>query len=200
MKKLIIGTKNTAKIKQITGAIARLKLEIVGLPDSVLDVEENGKTAQENARIKAITYSRSLNDVVLSMDNALYFEGLGDAEQPGIHVRRIPSKNARPTDAELLTYYTSIIKKLGGVINGRWEFAICIANNGNIVKEITIISPRIFTAIPSKKVVSGYPLESIQIDPDSRTYISDMTQEEQNIFWQKKIGTELCSFIESVTY
>ncbi len=199
MKTLIIGTKNTAKIKQIAGAIQSLNIEVTGLPDSIEDATENGSTAQENARIKSIFYSRVLGDMVLSMDNALYLDGLDETEQPGIHVRRIPtSENIRPTDDELLNYYTSIIKRLGSKISGRWEFAICIANNGNIIKETTIISPRIFVSTPSKKIVPGYPLESIQIDPEGGAYISEMTQEEQDAFWQKKIGSELCSFIKSI--
>ncbi|MFA7201819.1 MAG: non-canonical purine NTP pyrophosphatase [Candidatus Paceibacterota bacterium] len=198
MKTLIIGTKNVAKIKQIAGAIKSLNFEVIGLPDSTGDVVENGLTAQENARIKATNYSRILKNVVLSMDNALYLDGLNDKEQPGIHVRRISSKNIRPTDNELLNHYTSLIRGLGNKIDGRWEFAICVANNGNIVKETTIVSPRIFTSRPSERVVSGYPLESIQIDPENGKYISEMSQEEQDSFWQKKIGSELCSFLKSI--
>jgi len=198
MKTLIIGTKNPAKIKQIAGAIKSLGLNVVGLPDFIEDIVENGLTAQENAQIKATTYSRNLEDVVLSMDNALYLDGLIDAKQPGIHVRRIYGKGTRPTDDELLKYYTSTINDLGDKINGRWKFAICVASNGSIIKETTIISPRIFTSIPSKRIVSGYPLESIQIDPESGKYISDMTQEEQDVFWQKKIGCELCAFLRPI--
>ncbi len=45
---------------------------------------------------------------------------------------------------------------------------------------------------------SGYPLESIQIDPQSQKYISEMTQDEQNNFWQKAIGQPLLEFVQSV--
>ena len=40
-------------------------------------VVEDGTTAQENARKKAIAYAKALGRLVLSMDNALYFDDLG---------------------------------------------------------------------------------------------------------------------------
>jgi XTP/dITP diphosphohydrolase len=198
MKKIIIGTQNQAKVKQIAGALADLEIQVEGLPYKIDDIKEDGSTAQENARLKAVAYSKKLDTIVLSMDNALYLDGLPDNNQPGINVRRIPNSTGRPSDDEMLRYYTSTIKKLGDRINGRWEFAICIADNGKVLKETTIISPRIFVSKLSENTVEGYPLESIQLDPESETYISDMSQEEQDKFWQKVIGEQLCEFVQSV--
>ena len=132
------------------------------------------------------------------MDNALYLDGLDGTLQPGINVRRIPDSIGRPTDDELRDYYSKLIGGLGEKINGRWEFAVCIAKSNGDIYETTIISPRIFTAKPSANAVSGYPLESLQIEPQSGKYISDMNQEEQDRFWQEAIGTELCRFVSSV--
>jgi len=196
MKEIIIGTQNSAKIKQISGALSGLNIEVKGLPYKMDDIEENGSTAQENARLKAKEYSQKLEEIVLSMDNALYLEGLSDNEQPGINVRRIPGTTNRPSDIEALNYYVNIIEKMGGEVNGKWEFAICLAKDGEIIDEITIISPRLFVSKPSPKIVEGYPLESIQVDMESKIYISDMTQKEQNEFWQRTIGEEICKFIE----
>jgi len=82
--------------------------------------------------------------------------------------------------------------------NGKWEFAICVADKGKILGETTIISPRVFVSKPSNNLVNGYPLESIQIDPETEIYISDMSQDEQNRFWQKVIGKQLCEFVQSI--
>lgn len=195
--KLIIGTKNKGKLLQIQGALSNLDLDVVGLPDIELpEVIEDGETAQENGRKKAIIYSNFLNEVVLSMDNALYLNGLSDEQQPGINVRRIEGRVDRPTDQELLSYYSNLIKRLGGEIIGHWEFAICIASPNGETKETIIISKRNFTSKLNKEVVEGYPLESIQIDPQSGKYISEMSQEEQDAFWKKMIGDELEKFIK----
>jgi len=198
MKKLIIGTQNQAKIKQIRGALSSLNICVEGLGCKIDDVKESGSSPQENAKLKAIAYSKHLKDIVFSMDNALYFDGLPDDEQPGMNVRRISGNTTRLSDDEALRHYIFVIKKLGGEVNGRWEFAICVADKGNVIGEVSIISPRKFISESSSNIVEGYPLESIQIDPESGKYISDMTQEEQDKFWQKAIGKQLCKFVESV--
>ncbi len=197
-KELIIGTTNEGKVKQISGALASLNLQISGLSksDSLPDILEDGKTAQENAKKKAIIYAQFLGKNVLSMDNSLYFDGLSNESQPGLNVRRIKERINRPTDEELLTYYSQLVKQLGEKINGYWEFAVCIANPTGKIMETTINSPRIFVSSGSTKIIVGYPLDSIQIDPASGRYISEMTQKEQDKFWEKDFGKSLCSFVE----
>jgi len=200
MLSLIIGTTNEAKIKQIMGALAPLRIPIQGIADKnkLPEIRENGTTAQENARKKAIAYAKAFGQTVLSMDNALYFEGLSTEQQPGIAVRRIPGSSGRPSDEQLLNYYSDLIKKLGARVHGHWEFAICVADPKGHARETSIISPRIFTSLPSPKFIPGYPLESLQIDPESNRYISEMSQQEQDLFWQRTTGKELCEFVKSI--
>ena len=59
-------------------------------------------------------------------------------------------------------------------------------------------TPRIFTSVVSNSRIVGYPLESIQIDPESGKYISEMTEEEKARFWQKTIGDDVIKLIESI--
>jgi len=199
-EEIIIGTTNPAKVEQIRGALQPLGLVINGISKDVVlpEVVEDGKTAQENAFKKATTYANFLKKNVLSMDNALYFDGLKPEEQPGLNVRRIKGSNSRPTDEEMLNYYSNLIENCGGKINGHWEFAVCFVKSTGEKYETTIISPRIFTSKISSTVVPGYPLESIQIDPESGKYVSEMSKEEQASFWQKAIGSELMNFIKLV--
>ena len=199
-EEIIIGTTNPAKVEQIRGALQPLGLVINGIGEDVIlpEVAEDGKTAQENACKKATAYANFLKKNVLSMDNALYFDKLTLEEQPGLNVRRIKSSNSRPTDEEMLNYYSDLIEKHGGKINGHWEFAICFVKSTGEKYETTIISPRIFTSKVSSDVVPGYPLESIQVDPESGKYVSEMSKEEQASFWQKSIGSELMSFVKSI--
>ncbi|MEA1929264.1 MAG: non-canonical purine NTP pyrophosphatase [Patescibacteria group bacterium] len=196
MKTLTIGTTNPAKVAQIADALSPSGIEAKCVADKTTlpDVVEDGKTAQENARKKAVAYAQALNTRVLSMDNALYFDDLDSENQPGIYVRRIGGA-AKPTDEKLLNHYQELVGSLGDRINGRWEFAVCIADPNGSIWETTIISPRIFTRERSTHVVPGYPLESIQIDPKSSKYIADMSLEEQALFWQNAIGSELSKFV-----
>src|SRR5271157_4007361 len=89
-KKIIIGTTNPAKIAQMRDVLAPIGIQVEGIDKKLLPkVIEDGTTAQENARKKAITYAKALNQTVFSMDNALFIDGLVPEDQPGIHVRRI---------------------------------------------------------------------------------------------------------------
>jgi len=91
-----------------------------------------------------------------------------------------------------------LIKELGGNINGHWEFGICIANPQGVVGETKIVSDRVFTSEASITVLAGYPLDSLQIDPSSGKYVSDMGSAEQSDFWQRDIGKKLCDFVTSL--
>ena len=202
MKEITFGTTNEAKIKQIRGALAPAGIIVNGVADKSLlpEVFEDGKTANENARKKSIIYAKALNTTVFSMDNALYLDGLKPENQPALNVRRIGGTIDRPTDQQMLDYYSNLIYKLGGKVKGYWEFGICIANPSGEYKETVIKSERLFVSKPSKIMVDGYPLESIQIDPMSGRYISEMTQVEQDIFWQNAIGKPLLEFVQSVNF
>jgi len=195
---LIFGTKNKAKLIQIKGALAKLPITVEGLPDIDLpDVLEDGKTAMENAKKKAVAFARSINKPVLAMDIGLYFEGLPDDAQPSINVRRFGGRIERATDDEVFDHYLNIVRSLGQKVNGYWEYAICLAYPDGSSREITVVTPRIFVDEPSPVRIEGYPLEAIQIDPQSGRYISEMSQAEQDEFWQRTIGKDLSVFVEN---
>lgn len=70
-----MATTNRSKIDQIKGALSGIGVSVVGVENKDLlpEVDENGKTALDNARKKALAYAKALGRVVLSMDNALFF-------------------------------------------------------------------------------------------------------------------------------
>lgn len=198
MKKLIMGTTNPAKIAQVRDALVSAGIQVEGVADKKLlpEVVEDGATVQENARKKAVAYAKALGQTVISMDNALFLDGLAPEDQPGIHVRRIGGSFAA-TDAELLDHGAALVESLGGNVTGYWEYGICIADPSGKILETTIRTPRVFTSKRSEKSVPGYPLESIQIDPETNKYISEMTSEEMADFWQRTLGAPLCVFVSS---
>ncbi len=53
------------------------------------------------------------------MDNALYIAGLVDEEQPALNVRRMKGYPKRPTDEQMLEYYSQLIRNLGGEAEGQ---------------------------------------------------------------------------------
>ena len=196
---IIIGTKNQAKIWQFKCVLSPLGFDINGLPDREYpEVKESGNTALENARAKAIFYSKEIGVPVLSTDNALYLEGLDPEKQPGLNVRRLPGITDRVSDSDLLEYYIKLVRNLGGRVNGYWEYGVCLAYPDGRIEETVIRTPRCFVSQPSRKMIEGYPLESIQVEAVSGRYISEMTADEQDLFWRETVGRELADFITRI--
>ena len=195
MSELYIGTSNEAKIKQVGAALTSLGLSVQGVSGDLPEVEEDGQTALENARKKAVAYARHLGKMVLSTDNALFFDGLPDDQQPGLFVRRIPGRSGRGSDDELREHYLKLVADAGGKLNGHWEYAVCVASPEGVVGETTIMSPRVFVDKVSSVLVPGYPLTSIQVDPETGKYLSEMAFDESDQFWHKTIGQKLCDFV-----
>lgn len=197
MNEIIYGTTNPAKVAQVKDVLEPLGFNVKNLTDfnKRVIVGENGQTSEENARKKAIAYAEGLNEPVLSMDVALYIHGAPDDQQPGLHVRRIKGKE-RATDQELIEHYSKLVDSLGGRVDAYWRYAFALAwPNGKCVSFIHD-SPRIFVSQPSSKVVEGFPTESLLLDPDNGTYISEMSVEEMAKFWRKTVGGPLIQFVK----
>lgn len=195
LAKLVFGTTNLAKIAQVEGILMPAGIQVEGLGSLKLAVLETGNTARDNARIKALAYAKAVNAVVLSMDNALYLQGLSRYQQPGLHVRRINGGEAQG-DEELISHYSRLIAQhSNGTMAGYWEYGLALAWPNGTSFEQVIVSPRSFVAVPTSCRKLGYPLESIQIDPRTGHYIAAMSEQEQQAFWQREIGVPLLQFV-----
>lgn len=96
--KLLIATHNQGKLIEYQELLAGLPLELVTLGDVGIpeDVEENGATFDENARLKALAYARKSGLLTLADDSGLEVDALGG--EPGVHSKRYAGENK--TDAE----------------------------------------------------------------------------------------------------
>lgn len=197
MKEIIYGTSNPAKVAQVRDVLEPLGFVVKSLADfnSKITVDEDGETAEENALKKAAAYSKELNMPVLSMDVALYFNDLPEDKQPGLHVRRINNDESRPSDEEMLAYYANLAASMGDQINGYWRYAFALAWPDGRQVSFTRDTSRIFVSKPSPIIVEGYPLESLQVDPETGKYISEMSKEEIAAFWQNLMGAPLARFV-----
>lgn len=192
---LIYGTTNPSKIAQVQDALKDTDIEVVGLGDINITVDEDGKTPEENARKKAVEYSRALQKPVLSMDAALYFDDVDENFQPGLFVRRIPG-HVHATDSEVLKYYQKLIGDHGGNLTGYWEFSFALGWPDGHSDAFGARAPRLFVDTSHTEMLPGYPLESLQIDPESGKYITQLSKEEQADRWRRPLGLPLANFIQ----
>jgi len=83
---ILIGTKNTGKLKEIIDLLPK-KLKIYSASDfNIRSPNENGKTFKENSLIKAKHFSKKSKMICLSDDSGLEIDVLGGA--PGIYSAR----------------------------------------------------------------------------------------------------------------
>ena len=84
--KILVGTNNTGKLKEIKGLLPK-NLEIYSTSDfKIKSPTENGKTFEENSLIKAKYFSKKTKMICLSDDSGLEIDALGG--DPGIYSAR----------------------------------------------------------------------------------------------------------------
>jgi 8-oxo-dGTP diphosphatase len=171
----IYGTSNPAKLQSMRDCLTPLNIKIIGLKETgimIPDVDENGDTPLDNARIKALAYYAALKRPVFACDSGLYIDGLSDDEQPGTHVRLVNGK--RLNDDEMVAHYAEIAGKLGGKAVARYKNAICLVINEDEVYEhfCDDISGEAFCIVdkPHPKRIEGFPLDCISVHIESGEY------------------------------
>ena len=88
VKKLLIATRNSGKIREFSRMLSKLStdlvFDVVGLDDLRIDieVEETGSTFEENAVLKARQYADASGEVTLADDSGLVVDALNGA--PGV--------------------------------------------------------------------------------------------------------------------
>ncbi len=94
MKKIVIATKNQGKLREIKAAFEKLPVEILSLADfkNLPDAVEDGKTFEENARIKAKFFSEQTKLACLADDSGLEVDALNGA--PGVFSARFSGCHA----------------------------------------------------------------------------------------------------------
>ncbi len=94
IKKIVVATNNTNKLKEIKEIFKEYELLSLKDINCNIEVEENGKTFEENAKKKAEEIAKITNLPVLADDSGLCIKALND--WPGVYTDRFLGKNATP--------------------------------------------------------------------------------------------------------
>ncbi len=179
MKKLLIGTTNPGKLREYKDFFSDLPLELVSLTDVGidLDVEETGKTYQENAELKAKTYAEKSGLPAISDDGGLEIKALGGA--PGLKSHRWLGPHT--TDEDLVEHMKKVASGLSDDNRGA-EFKLYISfalPDGTVWSEIGSVSG-IISKQPNLKLLQGYPYRSFFYLPtlEKHYHESELTKEE----------------------
>lgn len=88
MKKIIFATGNKDKMREIREIMGNLDVEILSMKEAGInvDIEENGTSFEENAKIKASAVAENTDAIVLADDSGLEIDYLN--KEPGIYSAR----------------------------------------------------------------------------------------------------------------
>ena len=113
IKKLLIGTNNTGKLKEIRSLLPKYIKTYSTSDFKLKSPKENGKTFRENSLIKSRYFSKKSNLVCLADDSGLEIDILD--KNPGIYSARWSGKNSDFNKA-IKKIYKELYKK-----NKNWE-------------------------------------------------------------------------------
>ena len=196
-KRILYATTNPSKLAHMRNLLASLPVEILSLVDAGIktQVPENGDTPAENALQKVEFAFPKCEIPTVAVDSGLYIESFPKDKQPGLFVRRIFGKDYAASDDEMLNYYQQELNKVGGQSKGTWVTAIAYRISVSQIYSETFVSDTFLTSKISPVVMAGEPLNSLQIDPISGIYFSEMSPNER-IKAQMQRASGITQFME----
>lgn len=185
MKKVLIATHNPGKFFEISTFLSDLPFEIVSLKDLNIteDVEEDGKTYEENSVKKATFYAKLSGLPTIADDGGIEIDALDGA--PGVRSRRYFGKNGKEaTDEEIIAAMKRLIKKLPpDKLGATFHVVITLAlpnrqtfpvegEVGGILKD------------PHLKLLHGYPYRSFFFLPKLNKYYheSELSEDQMKVY------------------
>ena len=177
MKKIIFATGNEDKMKEIRRILADPSLEILSLKDAGIhaDIDENGKSFEENAMIKAEAISKMTGEIVLADDSGLEIDYLN--KEPGIYSARYMGE-----DTSYHIKNANLIQRLEGVPEeqrtARFVCAIAaVLPDGRELTTRAAIEGRIGY---DEKGKNGFGYDPIFYVPEFGKTTAELTEEEKN--------------------
>ena len=161
MKKILIGTHNKGKFKEISYLLSKKIKKISPVSLKIKSPKETGKTFIANSKLKANYFSKFVNFSVISDDSGLCIKSLNN--KPGVYSARLAKKKGGFTNA--MKY---LLKKLEKKKNRSATFICCLSfksPNQKIINVVGQIKGTISKEILGKK---GFGYDPIFIPKNRR--------------------------------
>ena len=178
MKKILIGTHNAGKFKEIAYLISKNYKKISPVSLKIKSPKETGKSFISNSKLKVRFFSKHVNYPVISDDSGLCIQALNN--KPGIYSARLAKKHGGFAKAMKF-----ILKKMKNKKNRKATFVCSLSYKRNDEKIVSVegrlkgnISYKILGKkgfgydpifIPSRKTITfGQMLKSKKMKMDHR--------------------------------
>ncbi len=194
--RLLIATHNRGKLIEYQQLFAGLPLDLATLDDVGIrnDIEENGATFAENARLKAVAYARQSRLLTLADDSGLEVDALNG--EPGVYSKRYAGEHA--TDAERNQF---LLEKLRGVPpeqrTARFRCAIALAQPDGEVWETSGTCEGEILSAP--RGTHGFGYDPVFLFPALGKTMAELPTEEKNrISHRARAGEKAKRILESI--
>ncbi|RHW33407.1 XTP/dITP diphosphatase [Lysinibacillus yapensis] len=197
MKRVVIATKNKGKAKDFEALFNPLGFEVVTMfevaPD--MEIEETGKTFEENAILKAETLSRALGTLVIADDSGLAVDALNG--EPGVYSARYAGDH--DDEANIV----KVLENLKGVAEEKRTARFCcaLAIAGPELETYTVFGTCEGVILNEKRGTNGFGYDPIFFVPELDRTMAQLTPEEKGAISHRgnairKLAEELPSLIK----
>jgi XTP/dITP diphosphohydrolase len=173
---IVIATRNAGKLREFRSLLLPFKCTVLGLADLSLntEIEESGSSFAENARLKAIGFSRLARFPVLADDSGLEVMALGGA--PGIRSARYAGEGA--SDADRIRKLLKELKEARGGREARFVCALALAQQGELFREAVGTCSGMIIDEPRGE--NGFGYDPIFLFPQLGKTFAELNEEEKN--------------------
>ena len=134
MDTVVVATRNGGKLREFLALLGPAGWAVRSLRDLAIESkhEEGGRSFEENARLKALAYSRETGLPVLADDSGLEVSALGG--RPGIYSARYAGPGA--SDADRIRRLLQELDRYPNERDARFVCALALAQDGIILEEV----------------------------------------------------------------
>ena len=167
MKKILIGTHNKGKFKEIGKLVSKKYKKISPFSLKIKSPKETGKTFASNSKLKVNFFSKFVNYTVISDDSGICIKSFKG--KPGVHSARFANKLGGFNNA--MKY---ILKKLKNM-KDRKAFFVCSLSLKTTNKKVITVEGKVHGTI-SKNILgkNGFGYDPIFIPKNSKVTFGQM--------------------------
>jgi len=177
MPKLLIATNNSGKVREFQELLQGLPYTLTtpGELGLKLDIEENGTTYRDNARLKAVAFAKASGLLTLADDSGLEVDALNG--EPGIRSSRYAGEGA--TDSQRVNFLLNkLIKVPEEQRTGRFRCVIALARPDGRIEYCEGTCEGLLTLAPRGEEGFGY--DPIFYFPELKRTMAELTSEVKN--------------------
>lgn len=176
IKEIVIATRNTGKVKELTALLGHVVEKITPLRElnSVPDIVEDGDTFRMNALKKARLVSGVTGKITLADDSGLEVDGLGG--RPGVFSSRYAGEGASDKDN-----IRKLLEELNGISDRNARFVCDLALVFPDGEEIVVEGICEGVILERPRGDGGFGYDPVFFLPDVDKTMAELTAEEKNL-------------------